>query len=69
MGGKETMKGRLPERTREKSNEAARSRGESLVEFFRNSPLVGADIDWERQEDKGRDVNLSIRTTLRKSSG
>lgn len=31
-----------------------RPRG-SLVEFFRNSPLVGEDLDLERSQDTGRD--------------
>ena len=30
----------------------------SLVEFFRSSPLVGADFDFEREPDYGRDVDL-----------
>jgi antitoxin Phd len=30
----------------------------SLVEFFRNSPLVGAGLDFEREPDYGRDVDL-----------
>ena len=37
----------------------ARSRQpSSLVEFFRQSPLVGLDLDFERQRDPGRDVDL-----------
>jgi antitoxin Phd len=31
---------------------------ESLLEFFRNSPLVGADLDLEREPDYGRDIDL-----------
>lgn len=31
---------------------------ESLVSFFRNSPLVGVDLDWERVDDYGRKVDL-----------
>src|SRR5215813_9636412 len=27
----------------------------SIVQFFRESPLVGAEIDWERDWDTGRD--------------
>jgi prevent-host-death family protein len=27
-------------------------------EFFRNSPLVGLDLDLERDEDYGRDIEL-----------
>lgn len=31
---------------------------ESLVEFFRKSPLVGSGIDLERERDFGRDIEL-----------
>lgn len=30
----------------------------SLVRFFRESPLVGIDLDLERDNDAGRDVEL-----------
>lgn len=30
----------------------------SLVEFFRKSPLVGIDLDLERDRSAGRDVDL-----------
>lgn len=30
----------------------------SLVEFFRQSPFHGLDIDLERVQDKGRDIEL-----------
>jgi antitoxin Phd len=30
----------------------------SLVEFFRRSPLVGIDLDLERDRDPGRDIDL-----------
>lgn len=30
----------------------------NLVEFFRRSPLVGVDLDLERNRDPGRDVDL-----------
>jgi hypothetical protein len=30
----------------------------SLVQFFRESPLVGVDIDLKRDKDPGRDVKL-----------
>lgn len=30
----------------------------SLVEFFRESPLVGLELDFERDRDTGRDVEL-----------
>jgi antitoxin Phd len=29
-----------------------------LVRFFRESPLVGVDLDWARDKDAGRDVEL-----------
>ena len=32
--------------------------GEELVAFFRNSPLVGEDIDFERDPSTGRPVDL-----------
>jgi len=30
----------------------------SIVQFFRESPLVGVDLDLERDKDTGRDVRL-----------
>jgi len=30
----------------------------SLVQFFRQSPLVGVDLDLERDRDAGRDIDL-----------
>ena len=30
----------------------------SLVEFFRQSPLVGVDLDVKRDRDPGRDIDL-----------
>jgi hypothetical protein len=30
----------------------------SLVQFFRESPLVGVELDLERDEDTGRDIKL-----------
>jgi antitoxin Phd len=30
----------------------------SLVQFFRQSPLVGIDLDLERERDAGRDIDL-----------
>jgi hypothetical protein len=29
-----------------------------LVQFFRESPLVGLDLDFERDPDPGRDIEL-----------
>jgi len=31
---------------------------QSLVEFFRESPLVGIDLNLERAKDEGRDIEL-----------
>ena len=37
----------------------ARSRQpKSLVQFFRRSPLVGLELDFERDKDTGRDTEL-----------
>ena len=37
----------------------ARSRQpKSLVQFFRQSPLVGLELDFERDKDTGRDMEL-----------
>lgn len=30
----------------------------SLVQFFRESPLVGLELDFERDQDSGRDLEL-----------
>jgi prevent-host-death family protein len=30
----------------------------SIVQFFRESPLVGVDLDLERDQDPGRDLEL-----------
>jgi hypothetical protein len=30
----------------------------SLVQFFRESPLVGMELDLERDKDTGRDIDL-----------
>ena len=38
---------------------ALRSRQpKSLVQFFRESPLVGVELDLERDKDTGRDIDL-----------
>ena len=37
---------------------APRRQPTSLVEFFRESPLVGSGIDFEREPDYGRDIDL-----------
>lgn len=31
---------------------------QSLLEFFRESPLVGVELDLERDKDEGRDIEL-----------
>ena len=30
----------------------------SIVQFFRDSPLAGVELDWERDKDQGRDIKL-----------
>jgi antitoxin Phd len=30
----------------------------SIVQFFRESPLVGVELDFERDKDTGRDIEL-----------
>jgi antitoxin Phd len=30
----------------------------SLLQFFRESPLVGLELDFERERDEGRDIDL-----------
>ncbi|SRR6266404_1143901 len=37
---------------------ARRRQPKSLVEFFRQSPLAGADLNLEREPDYGRDIKL-----------
>jgi antitoxin Phd len=37
---------------------ARRRHPSSLVEFFRNSPLVGAGLNFDREPDYGRDIEL-----------
>jgi Arc/MetJ-type ribon-helix-helix transcriptional regulator len=36
----------------------ADSGSKSLVQFFRESPLVGLELDFERDQDPGRDITL-----------
>ena len=36
----------------------AKSRRKSLVEFFRQSPLVGIELHLERDKDTGREITL-----------
>ena len=42
----------------EQTDELTAPRQETLVEFFRNSPLVEADLDFERVPDYGRDISM-----------
>ena len=35
---------------------------QTLLEFFRNSPLVGADLDFEHEPDYGRDIEMPSAT-------
>jgi len=37
---------------------AAGAPGKTLLEFFRTSPLVGLELDFERDRDTGRDIEL-----------
>ncbi|MGH9565275.1 MAG: type II toxin-antitoxin system Phd/YefM family antitoxin [Candidatus Angelobacter sp.] len=55
-GGKEAVVV-LPAEQFEKLTRRGRD-SKSLIEFFRSSPLVGADIDFEREPDLGRDIEL-----------
>ncbi|MEB3215581.1 MAG: hypothetical protein VKN72_04865 [Nostocales cyanobacterium 94392] len=45
--------------TRQIENKYPKTESENLVDFFQNSPLVGVDIDLERQRDfDNRQVEL-----------
>jgi hypothetical protein len=47
------------EHLRERSTPpATESKRESLVEFLRRSPLVGIELNLERNKDTGRDIDL-----------
>ena len=35
-----------------------KSQPKSIVQFFRESPLAGLDLDLERDQDTGRDIDL-----------
>ena len=37
---------------------ARRRQPKNLIEFFRRSPLVNAGLDFEREPDYGRDIEL-----------
>jgi hypothetical protein len=41
-----------------RSSNSRKIQPESLVEFFRRAPLVGLELDLERDQDVGRDVDL-----------
>ena len=40
------------------SDESPAPQHQTLLEFFRNSPLVGADLDFECEPDYGRDIEM-----------
>ena len=42
----------------EESDELTKPKQQSLIEFFRNSPLVEAELDFEREPDYGRDISM-----------
>jgi hypothetical protein len=42
----------------EQSDELTRVQQQTLLEFFRNSPLVEAEFDFEREPDYGRDISM-----------
>ena len=42
----------------EPSEELTAKKEQTLVEFFRSSPLVEANLDFERDPDYGRDIDL-----------
>lgn len=42
----------------EQSDELTGPQQQTLIEFFRNSPLVDAELDFERVPDYGRDISL-----------
>ena len=42
----------------QQSDESPAPRQQTLLEFFRNSALIGADLDFEREPDYGRDIDL-----------
>jgi hypothetical protein len=45
---------------REIPGEIDKSNANTLVEFFKNSPLYGSQIDLERDEDWGREVHQDV---------
>jgi hypothetical protein len=42
----------------EQADELTGAQQQTLVEFFRNSPLVEAGLDFERTPDYGRDISM-----------
>jgi hypothetical protein len=51
---------------REKTNELPKItplKPKGLVQFFRESPLVGVALDLERDKDPGREVPSFVKTT------
>jgi hypothetical protein len=55
---KRKLKGRSRLSEAVKRSAAKARHPKSLVQFFRESPLVGAKLDLERDKDAGRDVKL-----------
>jgi hypothetical protein len=66
MKRRKTMKKQLhrSERLRGSDKPAPKVTAKSIVDFFRKSPLVGADIDLERQRDEGRDIDCGLQPTF-----
>jgi len=40
------------------SKEESKRTGKDIVDFFRNSPLFGVELDLTRNKDYGRDIEL-----------
>jgi very-short-patch-repair endonuclease len=49
----------LNKRTQRTARKADREAPKSLWQFFRESPLVGLELKFERKKDTGRDIDLS----------
>ena len=60
-GGAKVFKKEHDERlTDSRLSNSNRTQPESLVEFFRQSPLMGLELDLERDKSPGRDVDLGF---------
>jgi hypothetical protein len=42
----------------EQPEELTGAQRQTLIEIFRNSPLIEADLDFERVPDYGRDISM-----------